>query len=86
MLNTRPKWTEVVKDLVDGEVVLVLDPKSATGAMAIGAHYRSISRKRRTHSRREGSVRRKDCGPTNTQIGPTLVNEQLELLQSTRKI
>ena len=35
MLNTRPKWTEVVKDLVDGDVVLVLDPKSAMGAMAI---------------------------------------------------
>ena len=60
--------------------------RPTTGEMAIKVHYRNISRKRRTYSRHEGSVWRKDCGQTNTQIGPTLVNEQLELLQSTRKI
>ena len=25
MLNTRPKWTAVVKDLMEGDVVLVLE-------------------------------------------------------------
>ena len=75
-----------MKDIVDGDVVLVLDPNLSRGQWPLGRITETFSRKRRTYSRRKGSVRRNDCGPTNTQIGPTLVNEQLELLQSTRKI
>ena len=36
MLNTRPKWTEVVKDLKEGDVVLVLDPKLPRGKWPLG--------------------------------------------------
>ena len=36
ILNTRPKWTEVVKDLADGDVVLVLDPNLLPGQWPLG--------------------------------------------------
>ena len=36
MLNTRPKWTEIVKDLADGDVVLVLDPNLPRGQWPLG--------------------------------------------------
>lgn len=36
MLNTRPKWTEVVKDLKEGDVVLVLDPNLPRGQWPLG--------------------------------------------------
>ena len=36
MLNTRPKWTEIVKDLVNGDVVLVLDPNLPRGQWPLG--------------------------------------------------
>ena len=31
MLNTRPKWTDVVKDLKNGDIVLVLGPNLPRG-------------------------------------------------------
>ena len=58
MLNTRPKLTEVVKDLKNGKVVQGLGPKSATGAVAIGTNHRVVFRKRRTHRR----VAKVQCG------------------------
>ena len=58
MLNTRPKWTEIVKDLKNGGVVQGLGLKSATGAVAIGANRRVVFRKRRTHRR----VAKVQCG------------------------
>ena len=36
MLNTRPKWTEVVKGLKEGDVVLVLDPKLSRRKWPLG--------------------------------------------------
>jgi len=82
MLNTRPKWTEVVKDLADGDVALVLDPNLLPGQWPLG-HITE------TFPGRDGNTRvaKVQCGQkrlwseNNTQIGPTLVNEQLELLQ-----
>ena len=36
MLNTRPKWTAVVKDLKKGDVVLVLDKDLPRGRWKLG--------------------------------------------------
>ena len=36
LLSTRPKWTEVVKDLKDGDVVLVLEPNLPRGRWPLG--------------------------------------------------
>ena len=36
MLNTRPTWTEVAKDLADGDVVLLLDPNLPQGQWPLG--------------------------------------------------
>ena len=84
MLNTRPKWTEVVKDLVDGDVVLVLDPNLPRGQWPLGRITETFPG--RDGHTRVAKVQCGDCGQSNTQIGSTLVNEQLELLQSNRKI
>lgn len=35
-LNARPKWTEVVKDLKEGDIVLVLDPRLPRGQWPLG--------------------------------------------------
>ena len=35
-LNTRPKWTNVVKDLKDGDVVVVLDKDLTRGKWPLG--------------------------------------------------
>jgi len=68
VLNTRPKWTEVVKDLKEGS-----GSKAATWEMAIGTYHGNVSWERRTFSSRKSSVRREDCGATNSQIGTTFV-------------
>ena len=36
MLNTRPKWTDVVKDLKNGDIVLVLEPNLPRGKWPLG--------------------------------------------------
>ena len=36
MLNTRPKWTNVVKDLKKGDIVLVLEPNLPRGKWPLG--------------------------------------------------
>ena len=36
LLSTRPKWTEVVKDLKEGDVVLVLEPNLPRGQWPLG--------------------------------------------------
>jgi len=36
MLNTPPKWTDVVKELKKGEIVLVLEPNLPRGKWPFG--------------------------------------------------
>ena len=36
MLNTRSKWTDVVKDLKKGDIVLVLEPNLPRGKWPLG--------------------------------------------------
>ena len=36
MLNTRPRWTDVVKDLKKGDIVLVLEPNLPRGKWPLG--------------------------------------------------
>ena len=42
MLNTRPRWVDVVKDLKKGDIVLVLKP-NLPRVVAIGSYCRYIS-------------------------------------------
>ena len=36
MLNTRPKWTNIVRDLKEGDIVLVLEPNLPRGKWPLG--------------------------------------------------
>ena len=36
MLNARPKWTDVVKDLKKGDIMLILKPKLLPGKWPLG--------------------------------------------------
>ena len=74
MLNTRPKWTEVIKDLKEGDILLVLDPNLPRGQWPL---WRILE----TYPGKDGHSRvvKVQCGEktdsTNSQIGTTPVNQ-----------